>query len=348
MKKLSTFDLTMIIVFVVVGLAGGGAWFYLSGLLDTAKQDVGAAAQDFDRYSSKEVYLPTSSNLKVLQSDIEVLKAQLDPLLKSKLQPEKSELSSKTSEDTVAWKHDLDAEALSLNALAKLHAVTVPNNFYYSFSRYLSQAPAEEKTAVLSKQLLAVKEIATILINAPVKKIETIRRTYEEDVGSSSAASGAGAKSGADTNILAGNATDAPGGVYTAYPFEIEFDATTDNLRKVVDDLIQSPYVFVIRSLAIQNVKLASPQISDLDKLAATPTGSVGDSSPGTVAADTPDKGPQFLFGDETLRVKARIDLIEWKGAVSGSAPNSDQGKPRGKAPADGDNATPTPATGGN
>jgi len=340
MKKLSTFDLTMIIVFVVVGLVGGGVWLYLSGQLQTVQQDVNAAAQDFDKYSSKEVCLPTASNLKTLQADIEILKAQLDPLIHSRLQPEKSELSSKTSEDTVAWKHDLDAEASSLNSAAKLRTIFVPDNFYYGFSRYLSQAPREEKTAVLSKQLLAVKEIATTLINAPVKSIRGIRRTYEEDASSSGASPTVTNARTTDNNILVGYAVDALGGVYTAYPFEIEFDTTTDSLRKIVNDLAQSPYIFVIRNMIIQNSQPNSPQVTDLDKMAAPPAGAapVGDSSPGSVAASTPEKGPQFLFGNEILRIKMRVDLIEWKGLFSETAATPGQNRPRARTPAAGGN----------
>jgi len=338
MKKLSTFDLIMIIIFVVVGLLGGGVWWYLSGLLQTAQQDDSAAQQDFDRYSSKEIYLPTASNLKVLQANIELLKAQLDPLVSSKLQPEKSALLSIANEDTVAWKHDLDAETLSLNASAKQHLVAVPNNFYYGFSRYLSTAPGEEKTAVLSKQLLAIKEIATILINAPVKSIQTMRRTYEEDATSATATPGGRS---ADNNVLAGSAVNAAGGVYTAYPFEVEFEATTSNLRKVMNDLTQSSDIFVVRSMTILNSQTKSPQISDLDKMAPppAPTEAVGDSSPGAAAeANTSVKGPQFLFGNEILHIKMRIDLIEWKGTSSETAPASGQERPRGRASTNGGN----------
>ena len=317
MKKLSGFDLTMIIIFVVVGLLGGGAWYYLSTQLATAQGAVSNAKTEFDRYSSKEPYLPTASNLKMLQANISLMKGQLDPLIHSSLQSEKNKLSSVTTQDTVAWKHDLDAEMLRLNSAAKLHGVGVPNNFYYGFSRYLSQAPGEEKTAVLSKQLLAVEQMATIFIGAPVKSIHAVRRTYEEDASQSNGTAPSSSARSSDANFLSGNAVDAPGGIYTAYPFEIEFEATTDSLRKVIDDLAQSPYVFVIRSLTIQNSQLSSPQVGDLEKLAGTPA-PVGDSSPGTVAATTSDKGPQFLFGDETLRIKARIDMIEWKASPKG------------------------------
>ena len=41
-------------------------------------------------------------------------------------------------------------------------------------------------------------------------------------------------------------------------------------------------------------------------------TQSVVASSPGEVAATTSTKPPQFLFGNDNLRIKMRIDLIEW------------------------------------
>jgi hypothetical protein len=303
MKKLSKFDITMIVVFVAIGLLGGGAWYYLSTLLSSAQEGVTAAKADFDKYSSKEVYLPTTANQKILETNIDLMKGQLEPLIHSKLQPDNSKLISIANKDTLAWKHDLDAEVLRLNTAAKLHGVKVPNNFYYGFSHYLSVNPMEEKTAVLSKQLLAIEQIADILINAPVKGIQAVRRTYEEDAPSTTSG---GNGSRTDESFLSGNAIEAPGGAYISYPFEIEFEATTDSLRKIINDLTQSPYVFVVRVIAVHNSRPDSPQVGDLDKMAETPSSPVGDSSPGEVAATQSSKGPQYLFGGETLRVAMR------------------------------------------
>jgi hypothetical protein len=318
-KKLSGFDIGMIIAFVVIALLGGGAWYYLSGQLAATQQDVGTAASDFQKYSSKVVYLPTAGNEKVLQNNIDVMQAQLDPLVHSMLQASGNKLPSVTKEDTVAWKHDLDAEVSRLNTAAKREGVTVPDNFYYGFSRYLNTNPGDEQTAVLSKQLLGVEEIAKIFINAPVRAISTFRRTYEEDPPSNSPVNPGRV---ADPDLLPGNAEIAPGNVYTAYPFEIQFEATTDGFRKVLADLQKSPYVFVTRTLIVQNSNPDSPQISDLDKLAGTPNAGVTDSSPGSVGAGKSDRGPQFLFGNETLQIKMRIDMIEWHG-VAVDAPSA-------------------------
>jgi hypothetical protein len=315
MNKLSRFDLGMIIAFVIVAILGGAGWYYLSSQLQAAQADAATAASDFDTYTKKEVYLPTSSNVKVLQADIDQITAQLDPIVKAKLQSPKSGLASlHEGITTVDWKHNLDDEVGKLNGEAAAHGIIVPKNFYYGFSRYLNTNPREEATTVLERQELAVGEVARILINAPVHEIIAVRRSYEEDPAESGTRS---SSSRQDPDQLTGRSIEARGGVYTAYPFEFEFNVkSTDALRKVVNDLTASDYVFVIRSLMVQNLKLESPQKSELDQMAGvTDSGtSLINSSPGAVAAAQPAVGLRYLFGDETIQVRARVDLIDWHG----------------------------------
>jgi len=313
MKKLnlSGFDLGVIIAFAVVTLLGGGAWWYLSGELQAAQDDVTQAKKDFDTYSTKYDIVVSPSNGKALQANIDLLKTQLEPLIEAKLLPKENTLGSLPKLDPVAWKQGLDGEVRRLNSAAKLHSVTLPPNFYFGFSRYISQSPGDEQTAVLSKQLLGVEQLANILINAPVKKIEAIRRTYEEDPHTG----GGGSMEEADR--LGGYSLNAAANAYIAYPFEVEFETTPENLRPILNNLIQSPYVFIVRTLSIQNSTPDSPRIDSLANLAGPPVASVTDTSPGEVAATTFTKGPQFLFGNSTLTIKARIDMIEWKAEIS-------------------------------
>jgi hypothetical protein len=312
-KKISAFDVGIIIAFLVITLLGGGASYYFYSQLDSTRQDVGNTAGDFDKYSSREVYLPTGPNQKLLEKDIELMHAQLDPLIAAQLQSPGNKLPSAKTEDTVTWKHDLDAEVLALTNAAKLHGVTVPNHFYYGFSRYLNTNPSEEATMVLTKQLYGIQELATIFINAPVKTIYGLRRTYEEESASTLVPQGKG-----DPDMLPGKAQHAPGDVYTAYPFEVEFETTTENFRKIVNALQKSPYVFVIRSVTLKNSASDSPQNTDLDKLAAPPENAPTDANGNPIKVV---KGPQFLFGNETLHIKMRIDLVEWNGISTGEAP---------------------------
>jgi hypothetical protein len=326
MKNLSRFDIGMIIAFAVVTLLGFGAWYYLSGQLQNAQQDVTAAKADFDKLSvaksGQDSIIVSGPNGQILQSNIDLINGQIDPLIESKLQPKDDKLKEIVNKDPVAWKHDLDDEVKRLTDAAKVSGVTLPDKFYFSFDRYLSQSPNDEQTAVLSKQLLAVDLITSTLINAHVKNITSIRRTYEEDY-RPPANGGPGNNQGnpnsssnqVSASQLAGFSMSAEGNVYTAYPFEFDFETAPENLRKIMDDFIQSPYIIVVRTLSIENTIPGSAKVSDLAKIAAAaapPPVSMSDSSPGDVAAATPTLGPQHLFGYATLKVKARIDLIQW------------------------------------
>jgi hypothetical protein len=157
--------------------------------------------------------------------------------------------------------------------------------------------------------LLGIEQIATVLINSSVKSIDSIHRSYEEDPHTTST----GPSGASEGDRLPDYSLNAPGNAYTTYPFEVVFETTTENLRPVVNGLIQSPYLFVIRTISVENSDPTSPETSKLDQIAGspTPTPSVTDSSPGEVA-NTPIKGPQYLFGNSTLKITARIDMIQW------------------------------------
>jgi hypothetical protein len=314
MKKLpfpiSKFDLGFIIAFVVVTLLGGGAYWYLSQNLQDAQAQDADKKSMYDKYSRDAKYKVTVSpaNIKVLQGNIDVLKSQLDPLIPAKLEPKENKLSAIQKEDPVAWKHDLDEDVHRLTTAAKAKSVGLPPNFYFGFSRYLSQSPGDEQTAVLSKQLVGVDQIANILIKSPVKSIDSIARTYEEDPHTGTTNFGpVGEK-----DHFPGFSFSGPNDAYVSYPFQTEFVTTPENLRGILSDLVQSPYLFVIRTLSVTNSAENSPQINGLDALAGSSGTPGGDTSAGATAA--PAKGPQYLFGQETISVKMRVDMIEWKG----------------------------------
>ena len=312
--KLSGFDLGIIIAFAVLTLLGGGAWWYLSSGLQTATDDVHNAYADFNKASIKSDYTVSSGNGETLKSNIEMLKSQLDPLIQNKLQPKDNKLESISKEVPVAWKHDLEDEVSRLRAAAKVHNVDLPPEFYFGFSRYKSQNPGDDQTAVLNKQLLAVDQLSNVLINASVKNIQAIRRTYEED-----SLGGSGpTRSSADPDRAAGLSISGPGNDYTAYLFEVEFVTTSENLRPIISNLLRSPYIFVVRSLSVVNSNPSSPLLTDLDRIAQTQQpSSMTSTSPGEVAATTSTLGPQFLFGNETITVKMRVDMIEWTAKAS-------------------------------
>lgn len=313
MKKisLSKFDLGFIIAFVVVAIIGGVLYWYLSGQLYDAQLRAGDAKSKFDKYAKDTKYKVSVNpgNVKALQENIDLIKQQIDPVM-PKLSPKESKLKTVQKQDPVAWKHELDDNVHRLTAAAKGKGVSLPPNFYFGFVRYLSQSPSDEQTTVLSKQLLAIDQIASILIKAPVKSITLISRSYEED---SKPAPGANI-SGAEKDKMLAFSFAGPDNAYISYPFEIEFVTSAENLRPIVNDFLQSPYIFIVRSVTVTNSEPISPRMDGLDALAGVMPGGGGGGGGDTPQIASQMKGPQYLFGDSTITVRMRVDLIEWKG----------------------------------
>jgi hypothetical protein len=307
--KLSGFDLGVIIAFAVLTLLGGSAYYYFSSALQTSTDDVHTADADFNKYSVASDIVVNQSNGKTLKADIDALQAQLNPLIQTKLLPKDSKLASIAKEDPVAWKHDLDDEVTRLKDMAKTNHVDVPPNFYFGFSRYQNNSPLDDQTLVLSKQLQAVDLLTSILLQAQVKNIQAIRRSYEED---SHGDAPTGPSTMTDPDRANGYAVKAPGNDYIAYPYEFDFVTTPEALRTIINKLVQSPSIFVLRSVTITNSNTDSPKLNDITTMVDAPPPNPTNSSPGEVAATTSTKGPQLLFGNETITVKIRVDMIEW------------------------------------
>ncbi len=165
----------------------------------------------------------------------------------------------------------------------------------------------DQSTLVLGKQLVGIDQLTNILINSSVKRISAILRSYEEDPHAANAV-------GQDAaDHLGSFAVTAAGNTYTAYPFEVDFEASPENLRTVLKGFIDSPYLFVLRAITIQSDHLGSPDSNTLDRMAGISAASLIGSSPGEVGAATSTRPPQYLFGNAILKVRARVDMIEWK-----------------------------------
>ena len=137
-----------------------------------------------------------------------------------------------------------------------------------------------------------MEQLADTLINAQIKSITAIRRTYEEDPHTAKDAGQGGGAAAEEGDHLNGYAINAPGGMYVAYPFEIQFETKVENFRDVISGLIQSPYVFIVRTLSVKNSSPNSPALNDLDRMAGTPPSSVVDTSPGRNGRDNIDQRP--------------------------------------------------------
>jgi hypothetical protein len=212
--QLSKFDIGMIIAFVVVSLLGATAWWFLSSALQEAQAKDAGVARDYNAVSVAKGVIVSQANEKGLEANNDLLQAQIDPVISTYLLAKDNDLATTSGEDPVAWKHDLDDAVKTLTTKASNQGISVPERFYFGFSRYVTESPSDAATAVLTKQRKAIVEIMDILIKSPVNAIKKVQRSYEEDP-HGPAIPGTSSPSGGDQ--LEGYAAVLPN-TYTAYP----------------------------------------------------------------------------------------------------------------------------------
>ena len=324
MKKFSTFDIVMIVLFVLISGAGFGILYYYQTVL-WDKQSQIAGKQSIIDQSVTMGYTPSVDSIKKVDNDIALVHSEVDPIIESKLKPGAKNLSAMKSESATDWRQHLDVVVTTLKNNAKASHVEFPDNpqFYFGFSRFLNSNPRDNQTATLNKQLYAIQTLAQKAIDLKFRGISGFKRTFDEDQ-----SNGGGIPSTGDKDFLAGYSQSSKSGTYHAYPIEFTFEASPTQFRDFVNQIASSSDIFVIRSVQVQSSKTDSYKQSELSTLAGPPPPPPQDTSPGAVAAaPTMTKGPTYLFGNEYVKVRMRIDIIEWLGLPStDSAPAPTRG----------------------
>jgi hypothetical protein len=296
---LTPFDWGLVVAFGLTAIAGIGGYLYTSSLLDTAKQELGNENSRLQQLTTSRRYLPSEANIKALEENNKRLEAMLQPIMEQMLK--KSEkLSKVTEKDPVLFKQDVTDTVKRLTDQAKAKNVEIPANFGFTFGRYQQTNPTKEATLNLGKQLAGIEALSQVVYNAGVRKLIAIRRTFDEDAGSGGVGAGSTAES-LPLKIVRGES-----GFYTVYPLEVEFECAPLELKTFLEGAAKAPNIFVIRSVQSTN-STAVPKRADLDKDAGPVAGEAAEG-----ASRNEPRPPKTIIGNELIRVKVRIDLVEW------------------------------------
>jgi hypothetical protein len=306
--KLSKFDVCMIAAFVVATGAGIGGYFYTSGLVGESKTELGNAGSELQKLV-KSRYFPSDDNIKALTADVDQLNSVLSPIQDKTLKPDSEKLLAIAPKNPVIWKsQDLDETVKQLTVLAQNKKVHLPNDYYFSFSRYQRNNPSEQATVVLGKQLYGIQQLATTLFEISggnaISSLKGIRRAGEDESPAAPAAGGSAPASDSGPETIRVPIQTGGNGLYRLYPFEVEFTGSPYGLRSFLNKLQQVPVLFIVRYVQVSNTRPDSPKYSDLSKAVVG-----GDSRSGSGAA-----GRDFIFGAEQIQVRLRVDMVEWLG----------------------------------
>ncbi|MDX6765796.1 MAG: Amuc_1100 family pilus-like protein [Candidatus Methylacidiphilales bacterium] len=314
MKQIPQHLLFGIIGFVVIGLLGGGAWYWTAGQLETALAERTSITEKLQQVQSKG-FSPTSQNLKLLEGNKEAVSALAKEILPQLdraasrfapfLGPDKKGLPQET------WKEKLVSVREDLKKRADQGNVQTADDFYFGFKRYRVASPPAGATHDIGIQLAALEEISRLLIEAKVGEIREIRRVMVEDSG---AVGGTTSEESINAAVVEGT-----GGLYRVFPFEVKFKSSPSAFNAFVNALGRSPMIFITRFVVVENEKNTVPKRSEFANSAAKE-----------------GEGAKLLVpivGQEDLVARIRIDLIYWKADASGEKPGNPNAKPKPAQP---------------
>ena len=316
MKKIPANIISLVVLFAVTGLAGGGAYYWLETQTDENIQRI-AQLRNQMSVLGKGGILPSSANLKTIQNN----NAKLDEVLKS-LQPNmdsaaaffttvrqvKADGKSFQALDPDSWKRLFGEKRDPLRKLAAANKVKLPDDYDFGFKAFRSTNPRPEMTLDLGVQLLVIEHVSKILFNARIKSLNAIKRVLVEDGARSPGAVSSFVQSVGD-EALSQPITISPGGIYKVYPFEFSFSCSTDALTAIVNGIAASDCVFVIRSMTVENEK---NNIASRSEMKATQAGAGEGSASRKLVVP--------VVGQESINVRLRLDLVDFQ-AESAPAP---------------------------
>ncbi len=175
---------------------------------------------------------------------------------------------------------------------ARVHNVKLPENFYLGFEEFGAKLPDTEAAAQLGRELAQVELLVTVLIDARVQAVTSLKRVARGELPSVAATPAA----------RTGTMTAAPAPVVERAVIEVAFVGPPGAMRRVLNQISSAgQQLYVIRTLQVVNEKETGP-----------PRGGEG-SSPAPVAGSADATSAlQFIVGNEQVQTVARIEMVRF------------------------------------
>ncbi|SDU10332.1 hypothetical protein SAMN05444156_1972 [Verrucomicrobium sp. GAS474] len=283
-----------------IALLGGAGLFVLSGKLGDAQAALEQQSSEYKGLVGRRTF-PNEQNIATLKANNEAVK-QAVAVAEKRLRGDDSELAKITEQDPIAFKEVIAAQVEKIRQAAAKGGVKIePAANEFAFAAYKSGKPSgAPATKVLAKQLFAIREISTALIDSHIAAITAVRRTMDEDKPGNPSTLGS-----SSPEALHGVITPSDDHLYTVYPVEFEFTGTERSLRDALAALSQNGAIFVPRYLTVSSLRATAPALNQLE----------------TDSQQTNDKGKRRTFivamGGEMVHVRLRVDLIDWDGGAA-------------------------------
>ena len=279
-------------VFIV--LLAGMIWFLHDAYTqqDSVLEELSAQNSSLEGLRGEKTF-PSKENIELLKQDRGNIQKLYDDMRESATHPP---LHGPELIRDVDFRKFQEATINRLAKAAAAQSIRAPEMF--GFSRYDANFPCRNPRAaddecrhllaLLSKQLVTVEKLVNLMITNKVEEILAIRRTEVEP----------GEISAYALNVPINNNSNS---LYQTYPFELQFVCDTPVLRDLLNGLMQTDGLFVIRALKIDSTAV---RLKSLDM----------PSEPGAPTAVKPAE-PAGEVRTRRLNVTLRVDLVEFAAA---------------------------------
>jgi len=223
---------------VALGLIGYAGYFSYTqkGRVDEVTGQLNAQTEELKRLTTRDPY-PNQGNIDAAREE---QKREVQFIDRSRVFF--TPVTTLTNIDSAGFKGLLETTIFQMNRDAKEAGVELPAKFDFTFSPQRKRVDFAAETLVpLSTRLAEIKALTSVLFDARVHSITSLRRipvAKEDDVA---------------TEILLGrkSTTNAVTGTISS-PYEVIFQGFTTELATVLDGFTRSPHSFIVKNLDVQ------------------------------------------------------------------------------------------------
>lgn len=300
---------------VALALIGFGGWFLWSAMdkNKSVDEEIGSLKSELERLTAAPHY-PSPSNIAIAQRELKRM-SEFTAEARKFFPPTPAPAAPLNNQTFAALLHNTVDELTKQAAAA---GIRVETNYHFSFeTEWLPVSFPPASLRPLSDRLAEVKQLATILINSKVNRLEAIRRARVAD-------EVPGPTAAADYLAEAPNVNAETG--MTLWPYELVFHSFSPELGAVLENIARLPEAYVVRSIVVEPAEaLPAQQQRPQNPPPGAPAGRGGVR---TAAAPAAAPGLETLLNERLLRVILKVEVIK-----PGEAPRPGEGPGPGPRP---------------
>lgn len=262
-----------LIACVLVGIVGGGEIYWAYQKLTNTRIALYSTTQKIELLQRQGAQ---KANLKQLEKNEEAaarVLRRVEPILISSGEP----MEAIQNLDAEGWKKSLNEK---LETLGKKSPNIFPKDFCYGFSNFKENMPESVDVFHLGIQMLAAEELCKNLFESKLSTLKTIRRAAVE-------------KKIVDQSDFIDEKIENRE-FYFSYPFELEFSCKPEGLRRFLNGVLASKFLFIPASIEVSNTYDPRQKFKNILK-------------------EKKEKNFFVVSGEEDIFVKMRVNLLLWK-----------------------------------